>query len=119
MAFMSGMTGAAQAGNEQITFSGIVPSHSTSDHIRDYPQTLVSFTSKVALPVQTLLGVSSDIRVFDEAGRRIANSTLAYMPTANGKQTAKLVELAELASQTFVVCAGSKKNCMRYRVARY
>lgn len=110
-------TTASHAGGARIEFAGTVEARNNG--VPQFPQTLVSFSNQAALPIEHIAYQGGEVRVFDLNGNRIKNTQTAYLPSGDGRQRAQLVNLSGAQNQVFVVCAGSRKNCMRYSVVHY
>lgn len=116
---IAGGSVSAQAGNAQIIFGGTVSKPTHQNGIREYPQTVVSFGSQALLPTDVFGTKQNQIRAFDESGRRLSGTQAHLISVGSNQSAGKIVNLGAQAHQTFILCAGSKANCIRYRVAKY
>ena len=108
------------AASSGVSFSGIVVKNEAIDGIVSYPLAIVSFGNEAALPLDTEMARSDDLRVFDAKGKPLLNTRKASLSIRNDNPVShQVVPLEDFAVQQFTVCASSKRLCVRYKVLRY
>ncbi len=109
----------SHAASGQVAFGGVVTQPTQNGGMKTYARELVSFGSQAMLPVGQMASDTDDVRVFDAKGERVFNSPTSYVSSGGNRLPGQIVNLSDRGVQVFIVCAGSKRNCMRYRVTRH
>lgn len=113
-----GLNNSAIAASGHVNFGGFVMPRGPAASI-SYPQTLVSFTDQVLLPVPANAKSATGLSVYSGTERLRTDFQILNIQGSNGAESwAVLVSLDNSPEQVFYLCQDGAGGCVHYKVIR-